>query len=356
MRKRTTAEFVIGIDLGKRRSRVCVLRDGVVDQEFVVSGTASAFRAALEKFPRCPVVMEVGLISPWVSRLVTSLGFESIVVAASSLKDLMGKRRRKNDRQDAQDLALLWCESPHRMTRVHHVDETMQRHRTLIQSRDALIRTRTLLVNTVRGLLNSRGIALPSCSTAAFPKRVCAAVPEKERAEIDLLLETIAHHTAKVRTLDAKIEALAAEHYPNVERLKQVAGVATLTGLAFMLTIGDPQRFVKNRAVGAYLGLVPKQQQSGDCDPQLSITKAGNGYLRHLLVNAAHYTLGPFGPDSDLRRFGLALCARGGCRAKKRAVIAVARRIAVLLLSLWKSGAVYEPLRNNKTEQSSATA
>jgi len=119
-----------------------------------------------------------------------------------------------------------------------------------------------------------------------------------------------------------------------------------LSAITFVLTIEDPHRFARSRDVGSYLGLRPKQQDSGDRSPQLRITKAGDQYLRKMLVSCAHYILGPFGPDTDLRRWGLKLCERGGKNAKKRAVVAVARKLAVLLHRLWVTAEVYEPLRN----------
>jgi transposase len=139
---------------------------------------------------------------------------------------------------------------------------------------------------------------------------------------------------------------VAESKYPEVKTLTQIAGVGTLTALAFIVTIGDPHRFRQSRTVGAWLGLIPGQRASGQSDPQQRITKEGDRYLRSLLVNCAHYVLGSFGPDCDLRRHGKAIAARGGNNAKKRAIVAVARKLAVLLHRLWLTGAVYEPLRN----------
>jgi transposase len=98
--------------------------------------------------------------------------------------------------------------------------------------------------------------------------------------------------------------------------------------------------------VGAYLGLVPARDQSGNRDPQKRISKEGDEMLRKLLVGSAHYILGPFGSDSDLRRHGEKIASRGGKNSKKRAAVAVARKLSVLLHSLWTSGEVYDPLRN----------
>ena len=123
-----------------------------------------------------------------------------------------------------------------------------------------------------------------------------------------------------------------------------MTGIGPVTSLAYVLTLETPLRFARSRDVGPYLGLVPAGD-SGDSQPQLGISKAGDRMLRKLLVGSAHYILGPFGPDCDLRRFGMKLCERGGKNAKKRATVAVARKLAVLLHRLWISGEVYEPLR-----------
>ena len=151
------------------------------------------------------------------------------------------------------------------------------------------------------------------------------------------------------RRVETRIVRLAAKRYPETGHLRQVSGVGPLTSFSFVLTLEDPERFKNSRAVGPYLGLRPRQSQSGESDPELRITKAGDTDLRRLLVGSAHYILGPFGPDTDLRRWGLALAARGRKNAKKRAVVAVARKLAVLLHRLWVTAEVYEPLRNNKS-------
>lgn len=147
---------------------------------------------------------------------------------------------------------------------------------------------------------------------------------------------------------------MAREKYQHTELLRQVTGVGPVTSLAYVLTLETPLRFARSRDVGPYLGLVPDQDESGECQPQLGISKAGDRMLRKLLVGSAHYILGPFGPDCDLRRFGMKLCARGGKNAKKRATVAVARKLAVLLHRLWISGDVYEPLRQPSLAQTAA--
>ena len=151
--------------------------------------------------------------------------------------------------------------------------------------------------------------------------------------------------TTYIKEYDREIAELE-KKYPQVARLQQISGVGPLISLTFVLTLDDHLRFRKSRPIGSYLGLRPRQRDSGESQPQLRITKAGDGYLRSLLIQGAHYILGKFGPDTDLKRGGLKLAARGGKNAKKRAVVAVARKLSVLLHRLWITGEAYEPLRN----------
>lgn len=338
----------IGVDLGPKRSTVCVIESGAVVKELEFAGTKAAVRKAFQSLPRHRVIMEVGSISPWVSRELTDLGFEVMVVAATTLKEFYSKGRRKTDRDDAHGLAQIAASCPEMLRVVNHRTEPAQRDLARLQVRAALVDQRTALINTVRGLMRSLGVRLPSCSTAAFGKRARAALENEDLTLVDPLLRQIEAATVAIRKIESEVEKLAEERYPASKTLTQVHGVGAQTALTFMLTVTDPKRFKKNRIVGSYLGLVPRQYQSGDSNPQLRITKTGDQDLRCLLVQCAHYMLGPYGKDSDLRRFGLAMAARGGPRAKMRAAVAVARRLAVLLLSLWRTGEVYEPLRNDR--------
>jgi transposase len=224
-----------------------------------------------------------------------------------------------------------------------------------LRARNALVEARTGLINSVRGLVKSMGARMPECSAESFAKHG-EAIPENLRATLKPLLEQVAALTARIRPYDGQIEIMAQKRYPQSELLRQVKGVGALTAVAYLLTLDDPARFAKSREVGPSLGLVPRPDDSGDRSPQLGITKTGDTMLRRLLVGSAHYILGPFGEDCDLRRLGLKLAARGGKNAKKRAVVAVARKLAVLLHSLWVTGEVYEPLRNHTAQKSRAVA
>ena len=206
------------------------------------------------------------------------------------------------------------------------------------------MRARTLLINNVRGLLKPFGLRAPSCSSKAFPNRVQAVIPEELETALNPLLSSIEILSTAIDFYEESIQDCA-KRFPDIELLTQVPGVGTLTATAFFLTIGEPSRFTKSRDVAAFFGLTPKKEQSGESDKRRRITKAGDPYVRRLLVQCAHYIMGRHGPDTDLRRFGLRMTELGGVNAKKRAIVAIARKLAVLLHRLWTTGEVYEPMR-----------
>jgi transposase len=341
-------DTTIGLDLGDRFSRFCRLSSGGGK---VAEGRVRTSSHELQKMfaglARCRVVVEVGTHSPWVSRLLEKLGHEVLVANARKLR-LIYEARKKSDRIDAEKLARLGRLDPSLLSPVTHRDTGSAEDLSTLRARDALIRTRTGLMNHVRGALKSAGIRLEHCTAETFHARALTQIADAFKPALEPVIETIALVSAQIHELDKRIAALCQKH-PETELLRQVDGVGPLIALAFVLTIVDPRRFAKSRTVGAFVGLIPGRSQSGDSDPQRRITKEGDPYLRRLLVQGAQYVLGPFGPDCDLRRFGLALAARGGKTAKKRAVVAVARKLAVLLHRLWTTGEVYEPLRAGST-------
>jgi transposase len=222
----------------------------------------------------------------------------------------------------------------------------------IVRSRQVMIGGRTQLVNHVRGAVKSFGARLPKCPARSFHKRAAAHIPEALRPALEPILQQIASLTERIRDFDQRLVAVSEKHYPHeTELLRQVEGIGPLTALSFVLTLEDPYRFERSRSVGAYLGLVPARDQSGDRDPQKRISKEGDEMLRRLLVGSAHYILGPFGSDSDLRRHGEKITSRGGKNVKKRAAVAVARKLSVLLHRLWVSGEVYDPLYNAHRRQ-----
>jgi len=294
-------------------------------------------------------VLEAGTHSPWVSRLLCELGHEVIVANPRKLR-LIYANDSKSDRVDAEYLARVGRLDPALLSPLVHREAQAQAHLAIIRSRDALVKARVALINHVRGSVKAVGGRLRKCSAESFAKTAATHLPEDLTPALAAVLDSITELTTKIRAYDREIERLCRDDYPETAVLAQPAGVGNLTALTYVLTIEDPARFPKARAVASYVGLRPRQAQSGSSDPQLRITKAGDEMLRRLLVGSAQYILGPFGPDTDLRRWGLALAERGGPAAKKRAVVAVARKLSVLLLRLWATGEVYEPLRNSRRE------
>jgi transposase len=259
---------------------------------------------------------------------------------------LIYTNRRKTDEIDAENLARLARLDPKLLYPLKHRGEHSQAHLAIIRSREALVSARTQLVNHVRGAVKSFGSRLPKCPARSFHNKAPEHIPEALWPALGPILETIGSLTERIREYDRQLEAICQEHYPETELLRQVEGVGVLTALTFVLTLEDPYRFEKSRMVGAYLGLVPARDQSGDRDPQKRISKEGDEMLRRLLVSSAHYILGPFGSDSDLRRPGEKIASRGAKNSKKRAVVAVARKLSVLLHRLWVTGEAYDPLYN----------
>jgi transposase len=318
------------------------MRDDEIEEEGRIATTPDALRRRFGSLPPCRVAIEAGTHSPWISRLLTECGHEVIVANPRRVR-LIYENDNKSDRMDAQWLARIARMDPKLLAPIHHRSLSAQADWSVIRARDALVRSRKVLVNHVRGSVKAYGGRVPRCSVETLPKKAAPSIPEALQPALHPVLESITTLTMQVRTHERQIQGMK-EKYPATRLLEQVLGVGTLTAMAYMLVIGDPTRFQKSRTVGAYVGLRTRRDQSGAQDPQRRITKAGNPMLRRLLVGSAQYILGPFGKDSDLRRYGLAIAARGGKNAKKRAVVAVARKLAVLLHRLWITGEVYDPL------------
>jgi transposase len=346
-----------GLDLGDKYSYLCLIDtgSGEVIEEGRLRTTPEAIRRRFASERPLRIAIETGTHSPWVSRLLEECGHEVLVANARRLR-LIYSNKRKTDEIDAENLARLARLDPKLLYPVSHRGEQSQAHMALIRSRQALVDCRTQLVNHVRGAVKSFGHRLPKCPARTFHKRVQEHIPEALLPALEPLLEQIASLTERIRDYDRRLVAISEEHYPETALLRQVEGIGPLTALTFVLTLEDPYRFEKSRSVGAYLGLVPATDRSGDSDPQKRISKEGDEMLRKLLVGSAHYVLGPFGSDSDLRRHGEKIASRGAKNAKKRAAVAVARKLSVLLHRLWVTAEVYDPLHNAHRRQGQGEA
>jgi transposase len=324
-------QMTAGLDLGDKYSYLCLIaqEDGEVMEEGRLRTTPEALMRRFASERPMRIAIEAGTHSPWASRVLEECGHEVLVANARKLR-LIYANKRKTDEVDAENLARLARLDPKLLYPLKHRGEETQAHMALIRSREALVSCRTQLVNHVRGAVKSFGSRLPKCSARSFHKRASEHIPEALWPALGPILEQIGSLTERIRQYDRQLETLSEEHYPRETLLlRQVEGIGPLTALTFVLTLEDPHRFEKSRSVGAYLGLVPATARSGDREPQKRISKEGDELLRKLLVGSAHYVLGPFGSDSDLRRHGEKIAARGGKNSKKRAAVAVARKLSL---------------------------
>ena len=342
-RKVLVGAATIGIDLGDQWSHYCMLDEsGEVTEEGRFRTTEAGVTKRFVDMEPVRIAMEAGTHSIWISEQLKEYGHEVIVSNVTELHAI-SRNDRKSDRTDAEKLARYARLDPRILRPITHRTVEQQQALTVIRARDVLVRLRTAAVNAVRGLAKPCGHRLPASSTRSFPARCAGLLPEGLAAALEPLLEQIAHMNAQIKLYDRAILKMAAVTYPETQALTQVHGVGSLTAVTYVLTLGSKERFERSRDAGCYLGLRPKRSQSGDRDPQLGITKAGNEYLRRLLTECANFILGRFGKDSSLRRWGLHLAERGGKNARKKAIVAVARKLAVLLHRLWVTKQPYVP-------------
>lgn len=342
MSQNQVERLTIGIDLGDRVSHYCVINDqGVVLEEGRMRTLQESVRRWAQAFSGARMVIEAGTHSAWMSRLLQELGHEVIVGNAREIAAL--RRTNKNDRRDAERLARYGRIDPALLAPIAHRSEELQLDLAVIKVRERLVSVRAVMINTVKGLMKSFGFHPPAGCPDVFAKRCPEVIGKQLLSIVQPLLEQIAALTLAIKASDCSVEEIAEQRYPETRLMRSIFGVGPLTALCFRLTVGDPGRFRRSRDAGCFVGLRPKQFQSGDRDPQLGISKVGSKYLRNLLVQCAHHVLGPFGKDSALRQWGLRLSERGGKNASKRAITAVARKLAVLMHRVWVTKKIYTP-------------
>lgn len=346
-------ESVVGLDISDRKVATCELS---MEGEVVRRETLATTRAGLsERFGegsggRRRVVLEAGQHSPWVSRHLESLGHEVLVVNPHRMQ-LIGKSIRKSDRSDAEMLARMGRLDTELLSQVKHRRATTQRDRAIIQARAMLVSSRTAQIHMIRDLVKTNGFApLPVASaTENFVKTVEEAIPEELRPAMEGLLAQVESLTESIKKYDRLLDGML-EKYPVAKRLaREIPGVGPVIALTFVVTLEDSARFAKSRDVGAYLGLVPKQRESGNYAPELHITKHGDRYLRSMLVQGAHHIISR-GPECDLRTWAEGHSGTSKSQ-RKRTVVAVARKLAVLMHRLWVSGETYDPFYQRKRRE-----
>ena len=335
---------VIGMDLGDKNHKAVVLAaDGTEVERAEVKNTPEQVQEFLARHPGALLAVETGTHCRWISRLAAGLGHEVLVGNTRKLR-MIWNSSRKNDWNDAEMLAKLARADRSLLVPVKLRDDESQELLRLVKARDILVKHRAGIVNMIRGFCKAQGVRMDGCTTEAFVRQEFD-VPKVLREVTQPLFAVLRELSKKVALFDKiLVRSLEKKHPEEAAAVMAINGVGPVTAAAFIATVGNPTTFGKPRDAGAYFGLVPRQDQSGQSDRQLRITKEGNTQVRALLVNCANYIMGPFGKDCDLRRHGLRIAARGGKNARKRAKVAVARKLAVVMLALLQSKKEYCPL------------
>ena len=344
----TTLPTTIGLDLGTRVTQVAVYNTaGNRIEERKISTAKDSLEQLLSRFPKARVVMEASTPTRWINNLARDLGHE-VVIANPRRIPIITASIRKSDRNDARLLGEFGQFKPELLSPVELRDDAYQLVRAQLFAREQLVKTRSSLCTFVRSQAKAVGEKLPTGATRSFVEKMRPLLPKEIAGVLEPILRTIQHLSDEIKGSDAEVESRCKREFPRTAMLQQIHGVGPLIALAFVATVGAPERFKDSRSLGAYFGLVPRLDQSGQSNPALRITKHGDKYMRSLLVSAATRMIGPFGHDCDLRRFGLRMIEHGGQKARGKARIAVARKLAVLMHRLLLTGEVYEPLRNSE--------
>lgn len=334
----------IGADVSDRTTKICVMTKAEGGERRIVVETTCAttkagFEEALSKFDRSwPVVFETGTHCRWMDRLFKEMGFKTIVGNPGKIPSIT-KSNTKNDRNDARELARLAIADPAMLHPVFLRDEVYQQMLRFHHSRNMLISQRTQTINQIRGFAKSMGHRIECSSTEKFHELSKADWPRELEECAWPLMGVLKTVNLKIKAYDRLIERLAErpEFKPMVERVRVVYGVGVIGSTVFVAAIGGrPDRFDHTRDIGAYLGMIPKQDQSGDDDKQLHITHAGADIVRATLVECAGVVMMSNAKDTDLKLKGLRIAMHGGGIAKKKAKVAVARALAVTMLAMLK--------------------
>jgi transposase len=338
--KRVTA----AIDLGSKHSVAgWVDAEGEAIARERIASSSVALERTFGGLPAMLIVIESGGHANWVARRLRAMGHEVIVADAKRLK-LLWDTKSKDDNRDTFFMARIGARCPEFLCAVEPRSLESEQNRALLRLRASLVEARVKLINSVRGVLKSFGERLPASSSEAFANKVMPLVPAELRTETCPVLLAIEHLTAQIKVYDKQVLQLCEGRYgEQTRRLLTIPGVGPLTALTFVLELdGDVERLSNSRAAGAMVGLRPMRRESGESKPELGITKEGNQMLRRYLVQCAQYMLGHHGVDCALRRWGLKLAGTSK-RGKKRAVAATARKLAVLLHTLWRKDVDFDP-------------
>lgn len=341
----------VGLDLGVRRTHLCAIdATGKKLKHGSVASTEDGLMRWVEEFPGAHAVLETGATSRWVEAFLRRHGWRAITTDAAHVAPELRGRGEKSDARDAAHLAELLRTGSAQLCPVHHKPEQFYFDYTTVVARAAAVAVRTKLLNQLHGIAKTLGKKLSKSSVSTVLGELPTVLPQELGAATDGLRRILECVDAEIRTYDAALEEIAQRHVITA-RLREIPGVGRVTAVTFALVVFQVTRFPSGDALAAYLGLTPRRYQSGERDPECRITKQGNPRLRSTLIQAANYLL-THGPDCDLKRWALRYCERagGGKTVRKRAVVALARKLVVVMYALWKKGGHFEPLRTTHAE------
>lgn len=333
----------IGIDVHKNQSQICILTSDGELIEKRIRTTRERFQTVLGQQKHTKILIESATESEWVARCLEELGHE-VIVADPNYAPMYAQRTRKikTDRRDARALAEACRLGSYR--RAHRTSDEQRHVRGHLAVRESLVQTRTKWICVVRSLLRREGLRIRSGGTACFVERVSELdLPRALRHEIAPLLRLMVHLNRQIKRADQGLRKIVSQN-PVVRRLCTAPGVGPVTATSFVATLDTAERFHGAHQVQAYLGLVPREQSSGEKQQRGRITKAGNRRTRSLLVEAAWAVVrrGKRAEWEPLRAWVERLAAR---RGKCVAVVALARKLAGFLYAMMRDGTEFDPQR-----------
>ena len=335
--------ITIGMDLGNRKHTVCAINGaGELLWRTEVINTPEALKPFFEENAGATVAMETGLCCRWISALAKRCGCEVLVGNARKLAPIW-QSMQKSDENDAFMIAKLARFDRGLFHPVSLRDDERHEMVQILELREVAVSQRTQAVNSIRGLCKAMGVFIPDCDATRFHKVAKDAIPRDLSWKFLPMLRQLKETAETIRQYDAMLKRYASGHFgEEVALASSIPGIGPVTSCAFVALVGDAKRFGKARDAGVYFGLTPARDQSGDRDAPKRVTKAGSKMMRRLLVTAANYVMRTSSPDTAIKRHGMRICARGGKIAKRKAKVAIARKLAVVMLAMLRSGRPYE--------------
>lgn len=330
----------VGLDVSQKKTSICVIDHNGNKIRMVNVDTHPGVIADYlfsEGFDKSKVGLETGPLCVWLYHSLRNFGLDVDCIHARHVHVALSMQLNKTDQNDAFGIARLVLSGWYKPVYVKSLQCHQQR--LILTSREKLVQLRVAVTNQIRGLLKTFGVVLPPGKNSVFERAVLESSPSLETVKptVIMLLDTWEHLSGQIRKFNYMLEKLARKD-PVCQILQSIPGVGVLTALSFKTSIDDPSRFRRVSDAGAFLGLTPKKYQSGEVDRNGGISKQGNRMTRTLIYEAASCLLTHYGTDTSLAIWANGLRRRMGY---KKVIVALARKLTTLMLSMWKSETFY---------------